>query len=87
MPPLGTASRSRDFCDAWLGLSRPERHAVVLADERLADAQGPEAACRAGLRSALRHQLDTECRNWSQLMDFEVRAIVDRVLRPCSAAE
>jgi hypothetical protein len=39
--------------------------------------------CRVGVRSGLRHLLDAECRNWTQLMDFEVRAIVDRVLRPC----
>ena len=28
-------------------------------------------------------RLDAECRNWEQLMDFEVRHVVDRVLRPC----
>ena len=83
LPPLGTESRSRDFCKAWLGLTTPERHAVVLADERREQVPGPEAACRASLRSALRHKLDAECRNWNRLMDFEVRAVVDGVLAPC----
>ena len=83
LPSPGTTSREREFCGTWLKLTTPERQEVLRAAEvREADA-GWDGKCRAGLRSGLRHALDSECRNWKALMGFEVRAVVDRVLEPC----
>jgi len=33
----------------------------------------------------VRHKLDAECQNWKLLMTFEVRAIVDGVLKQCDS--
>lgn len=85
LPPPGTVGREREFCSEWLRLSGPQRDAVLLAAEAAERDHRYRAACRAGLRSGLRRMLDSECRNWTQLMDFEVRALVDRVLAPCRA--
>jgi hypothetical protein len=62
LPPSGTTSRERGFCRRWLALTTPEK-VDVLAGEA---------------RPGRRETLDAECRNWPLLMDFEVRAIVDR---------
>lgn len=86
LPGPGTTSRERDFCREWLSLESPARQSVlIVAETNEADAPW-DLSCRTGLRSGLRHLLDTECRNWRQLMDFEVRALVDRVLEPCVVA-
>jgi hypothetical protein len=87
LPPLGTESRSRAFCSEWLRLTTAEKHGVVVAAEGRESGEATSAACRAGLRGAVRHKLDVECRNWSQLMDFEIRAIIDGVLQRCQARE
>ena len=84
LPPPGTDSRERGFCPAWLGLTAADQQRVLLAAEARESAAGVEGACRAAARGPLRHLLNTECRNWRQLMDFEVRALVDRMLGPCS---
>lgn len=83
LPLPGTEGRGRDFCTAWLALGRGERQDVLRAAEEREAGPAYDAECRAGLRSGLRHTLDAECANWRRLMDFEVRAIVDRVLEPC----
>ena len=56
---------------------------MLLEAEQRERALPVDARCRAGRRSGLRHKIDAECRNWSKLMDFEVRMIVDRELEPC----
>jgi hypothetical protein len=84
LPPPGTDSRERGFCSAWLKLTAADRQQVLLTAESSESGAALDAACRAAARGPLRHLLDAECRNWNQLMDFEVRALVDRVLEPCS---
>jgi hypothetical protein len=73
LPPAGTTSRERAFCRAWLALPPPAKVDVLALD----------GACHVARGPALRETLDAECRNWARLMDFEVRAIVDRVLATC----
>ena len=87
LPAMGTTTRDRDFCGRWLKLTTPEKHEVLRAAE--ASEAGPEwdAECRTNLRGSLRHTLDSECRNWKLLMDFEVRALIDRVLKRCCVAD
>jgi len=81
LPVPGTGSRDRGFCRDWLDLSRPAKHEVLV---RAAEAEpGFDAKCRAGRNGPIAHALDQECTNWSKLMDFEVRAYVDRLLAPC----
>ncbi len=87
LPPPGTTSRSRDFCKTWLALTSGQRQDVLARADVAESRSDGEAACRAGLRPGLRHKLDAECRNWSALMDFEVRAIVDGVLEPCRGSQ
>ncbi len=83
LPALGTTSRERNFCGAWLAQATPAKQQILKAAEQ-AEKDGPwDLACRAGLRPGLRRLLDAECRNWSPLMDFEVRLLVDRLLAPC----
>ena len=78
------------FCRSWPELTTPERHAVVVgaepAAEGEADASQSVRACRAGLAAGVRRKLDAECRNWPELMDFEVRMIVDGVYGACEVA-
>ncbi len=83
LPPPETESRARGFCADWLGLSETQRHARLLEAERAESGERFVGACRAATRATLRRTLDFECRNWTQLMDFEVRHVVERVLRPC----
>jgi hypothetical protein len=85
LPPPGTTSRERDFCRSWLALSKSEQVALLERDEQR-EANPRRRACRERLRAGLRHTLDAECRNWNQLMDFEVRALVERVIEPCPPA-
>jgi hypothetical protein len=66
LPAAGTVSRERGFCRPWLALTPPEKVEVLGAEDR----------------PGLRETLDAECRNWPALMDFEVRAIVDRKTLP-----
>ena len=87
LPAPETDSRERDFCRAWLALSAPEKDGVLSAAERDEPASGWDAECRQGMRSGLRRTLDSECRNWSKLMDFEVRLVVDRLLDACRAPD
>ncbi|MDJ0786695.1 MAG: hypothetical protein QNK05_07780 [Myxococcota bacterium] len=84
LPPPGTASRDREFCGEWLALSRAAKQQVLEA-AALAE-PGFDATCRAGRSGPVAHTLDTECTNWPQLMDFEVRAYVDRLLAPCRSS-
>ncbi|NNL65587.1 MAG: hypothetical protein HKP30_05045 [Myxococcales bacterium] len=84
LPPPGTDSRDRAFCDAWLSLLTAERHDVLLDAEAREGGPPPYRECRARLRAPLRHKLDNECKNWRLLMDFEVRIYVDGVLEPCA---
>jgi len=84
LPPPGTASRERGFCSAWLKLTTADRQQVLLDAEARESVAAVDATCRAAARGPLRHLLDAECRNWIRLMDFEVRALVDRILEPCS---
>lgn len=84
LPAPGTESRSRDFCQQWLGLVAGEKHDVIVEAERREVAPGADGRCRAALRASLRHKVDAECRNWKLLMDFEVRAVVDGVLEACA---
>ena len=44
------------------------------------------SVCLEHRRAALRSVLDYECENGSQLMDFEVRQLVDRQWRGCRDA-
>ena len=83
LPLPGTTSRGRDFCDAWL--RQPASAQMRILHEAEAREQSPvfDRNCRAGLRAGLRHRLTSECRNWSALMDFEIRAVVDGLLEPC----
>ena len=83
LPPPGTTSRERDFCRSWLPLSKSEQVSLLERDEQQ-DADPSRRACRERLRAGLRHTIDAECRNWNQLMDFEVRALVERVIEPCA---
>jgi hypothetical protein len=83
LPVPGSTSRDRGFCRAWLGLPPAGREEVLLRAEAAEARSGWAPACRRGLRPGLRHRLDAECRNWSRLMDLEVRAVVDAVLEPC----
>ncbi len=85
LPPPGTESRARNFCRAWLAATTPERQQVLIAAEQAEAGGGLDRSCREGLRGGLRHTLDAECSNWSKLMDFEVRQLVDRKLVPCRA--
>lgn len=81
LPPPGTVSRARGFCRDWLALSRPQKQEVLQsAAEREV---GFASSCRQGRAGSLAHTLDQECGNWPKLMDFEVRAYVDRLLEPC----
>ena len=85
LPGPATTSRGRDFCAAWLRLADPAKQ-VVLRTAETAEMDGPwDLTCRAGMRSGIRHLLDSECSNWTKLMDFEIRTLVDRVLRSCVA--
>jgi hypothetical protein len=83
LPAPDTTSRARTFCADWLGQSEPAKHARLLAAEQRERDGRFDPGCRAATRGALRHTLDAECRNWLKLMDFEVRHVVERVLRPC----
>ena len=83
LPPPDTESRARRFCTDWLGLSEPQKHGRLLAAEQSEPTDRFDAECRVATRATLRRTLDFECRNWTQLMDFEVRHVVERVLRPC----
>lgn len=83
LPPPDTKSRDRQFCADWLGLSDPQKHGRLMAAEQAEGAGRFDAECRIATRATLRRALDSECRNWTQLMDFEVRHVVERVLRPC----
>ena len=86
LPPPGTDSRERRFCRAWLELSTAERQQVLIdADGREAESD-VERACRERARPALRRKIDAECANWTKLMDFEVRAIVDAAWERCHTA-
>jgi hypothetical protein len=84
VPPPGTSARGREFCRAWLAVE-PTRQLEALreADAREARSKG-ERECRDGLRARARDALESECRGWTLLMDFEVRAILDRVHAPCA---
>ena len=82
IPSPGTTSRARDFCDAWLALETTGRHAAVArADAIEARGDAETARHRDGVRARVVDALSGECGNWHLLMDFEVRAIVDRVQR------
>lgn len=85
LPPPGTDSRDRDFCDAWLALATPQRQDVLLRAEAREGGPPEYRECRARLRAPLRHKLDAECRNWRLLMGFEVRIYVDGMLERCAA--
>jgi hypothetical protein len=82
LPPPGTTSRERAFCDAWSALPVTERHAIVeRADRTEAGSDAAKLRRRDGVRPRVVDAVTSECRNWRLLMDFEVRAIVDRVQR------
>lgn len=88
LPPPGTEARERKFCGQWLRLVDGEKvDLIVDAELREAAASTVDPVCRTGLRGAVRHKLDSECRNWKQLMSFEVRAIVDGVLKQCESKQ
>jgi hypothetical protein len=82
LPAVGTDSRTREFCDSWLALGTTQRFDVVERAD-VAEARGDAGVRRRrdGVRPRVVDALDSECRNWRLLMDFEVRAIVDRVQR------
>ena len=82
LPPPGTTSRARNFCDAWLAQHATGRYAAIeRADAVEAQGDAEKRRHRDGVRARVVDALTNECRNWHLLMDFEVRAIVDRVLR------
>ena len=85
LPPPDTESRARGVCAEWLGLSDPQKHGRLLEAERAEPAGRFEPGCREATRATLRRTLDFECRNWTKLMDFEVRHVIERVLAPCRA--
>ncbi len=85
LPAPGTVSRERGFCSAWLMLTAADQMQVLIAAEEREQEAAFDAQCRARARGGLRHLLVAECRNWTKLMDFEVRHLVDRVLAPCAA--
>lgn len=82
LPAPGTTSRERAFCDAWSARTVVERFAVVERADRI-EAAGDAARLvhRDAVRARVVDAVTAECRNWRLLMDFEVRALVDRVQR------
>jgi hypothetical protein len=82
LPAPDTASRGRDFCDAWDRLPVAERHAVVEHADRAETANDPaRLRHREAVRARVVDAVSAECTNWHLLMDFEVRATVDGVQR------
>ncbi len=86
LPPPATESRSRAFCGEWLRLSEGAKEDVLQHAARRDAGSPAEARCQTARRAGLRFRLDVECGNWSQLMDFEVRAVVEGVVRSCQSA-
>jgi hypothetical protein len=85
VPPPGTRARGREFCRAWLALE-PVRQLEALREADAREARSErERECRERLRARARDVLESECRGWTSLMDFEVRAILDRVHAACAA--
>ncbi len=87
LPPPGTGSRERGFCARWLDLGVADREACLLEAERREGEAGWDPRCRARLRGGVRHALTAECRRRRLMREFEVRALVDRILEPCLRAE
>lgn len=79
------ARAGRDFCASWAPLRYAEKYArVAAADRANFPAQPGLKRCLAGVRPAAIRTLDYECRNWTKLLDFEVRVLLDRVQARCS---
>ena len=86
IPEAGTTSRARDFCASWLDLTATQRiDQLSRSEARDFGEIAPLRSCVAGLRAATFRRLDYECRNWSGLMDFEVRQILDGAYAPCTS--
>lgn len=84
LPAPGTGERGRDFCRDWLAASPLERDAALAASEARDLARDEDTRrCAERLRPRARRALDGECRNWSALMDFEVRQVLDAARAPC----